>query len=84
MVTTWGREAGIEGFVTHSGRRTFATRLARQGASEKHLCMLLRHHTEDMPYEYVDPEYSSIKKALSSIHYWSASDYNLSENKEVK
>lgn len=68
MVTKWGREAGIAGFTTHSGRRTFATRLSGKGATEEFLCAVLRHSTDDMPYEYIDPDFLAIKRSLRQIY----------------
>ncbi|MGR6872846.1 tyrosine-type recombinase/integrase [Pseudomonas sp. HK3] len=68
MVTKWGREAGIKGFSTHSGRRTLATRSARLGASEVELCVLLRHETDDMPYEYTDADIMGIKRTLETLY----------------
>ena len=67
-VTKWGRKAGIVGFTTHSGRRTLATRIAREGGSEELLCALLRHTSDDMPYEYIDPDYTGIRKALEELN----------------
>lgn len=79
MVTKWGRDAGIEKFTTHSGRRTLATRVARRGADDRLLCMLLRHESDDMPYEYIDADISGIRKTLEKM-YTLPDD----ENKETK
>lgn len=68
MVSKWGREAGIVGFTTHSGRRTLATRVARSGGTEELLCTLLRHTSDDMPYEYIDADLSGIRKTLETIY----------------
>jgi integrase/recombinase XerD len=68
MVTKWGREAGIERFSTHSGRRTLATRVARRGGDERLLCTLLRHESDDQPYEYIDPDYDGIRNTLEALY----------------
>ncbi len=68
MVTKWGREAGIEKFTTHSGRRTLATRVARSGGNDDLLCMLLRHESDDMPYEYIDADIAGIRRTLEALY----------------
>jgi integrase len=68
FVSKWGRKAGISEYTTHSGRRTFATRAARRGSDEKTLCALLRHETEDQPYEYIDADLAGIRKTLESMY----------------
>ena len=67
-VSRWGREAGVSGFTTHSGRRTFATRASRRGADEKTLCALLRHETDDQPYGYIEADLPGIRKTLESMY----------------
>ncbi len=67
-VTKWGREAGIKGFTTHSGRRTLATRIAKRGGSEELLCALLRHTDDGQPYEYVDMDYIGLRKTLQDLY----------------
>jgi integrase/recombinase XerD len=68
MVTEWGREAGIDKFTTHSGRRTMATRVARSGGNDDLLCMLLRHESDDMPYEYIDADILGIRRTLEALY----------------
>ena len=68
VVSKWGREAGIVGFTTHSGRRTLATRAARNGASEEQLCALLRHTADDQPYGYIDADISGIRRVLEKLY----------------
>jgi len=64
LVSAWFPQAGIAGGTSHSGRRTFATRLSNHGVSEGMLCALLRHDTEDMPYGYIELTPAQIKKYL--------------------
>ncbi len=68
MVTKWGRDAGIEGFTTHSGRRTLATRIALSGGSDDVLCMLLRHESGDQLYEYIDTDLAGIRRTLRAMY----------------
>ena len=68
IVTKWGREANIPDFTTHSGRRTLATRVARRGGDERLLCTLLRHESDDQPYEYIDVDYDGIKNTLEELY----------------
>ena len=68
MATKWGREAGIERFTTHSGRRTMATRVARSGGNDELLCMLLRHESDTMPYEYIDADIVGIRRTLEALY----------------
>ena len=69
IVGIWGKEAGIEGFSSHSGRRTFCTRLTKKaGVSEEMLCALLRHETDDMPYEYFDFNDESARAVMDRLY----------------
>jgi len=68
VVSKWGREAGIKGFTTHAGRRTLATRVARRGGDDRLLCTLLRHESDDQPYEYIDVDYSGIRNTLEELY----------------
>lgn len=69
LVTRWGKEAGIKNFKTHSGRRTLATRLSKiPGLDEQKLCALMRHKTDDMPYEYIDFDENFISTTLERMY----------------
>jgi integrase/recombinase XerD len=79
-VTKWGREAGIKGFTTHSGRRTLATRAANRGSTEDELCVLLRHTSDNMPYEYIDSDLPGIIKTLEELYALPDDEENTKED----
>lgn len=69
LVSRWGKEAGIKGFKTHSGRRTLATRLSKTpGVDEQKICALMRHKSDDMPYEYIDVDEGYIAKTIEKMY----------------
>ena len=43
-----------------------ATRVARSGGNDELLCMLLRHESDDMPYEYIDADLPGIRRTLEA------------------
>lgn len=69
LVSRWGKDAGIKNFSTHSGRRTMATRLSdKPGLDEQRICALMRHKSDDMPYEYIDVDEQYISKTLERMY----------------
>lgn len=69
LVSRWGKEAGIKNFKTHSGRRTLATRLSKTpGLDEQRICALLRHKSDDMPYEYIDLDEKYVSDTLERMY----------------
>lgn len=68
LVTSWGKRFGIPGLSSHSGRRTFATKLTKKGISEELLQTLLRHEDADTVYEYVDVDESAIRKVIERMY----------------
>jgi integrase len=69
VVSKWGKEAGIEGFSSHSGRRTFCTRLTnKNGVSEGVLLALMRHESDDMPYRYFDTDEEYIRSVMDRMY----------------
>lgn len=56
--TIYQKEAGIDGATSHSGRRTFATKLLNNGANIKELQILMGHSSINTTAIYVqeDPE----------------------------
>lgn len=56
------KQAGIHGASSHSGRRTFATRLIEEGADLKAVSVLMGHSTVAMTAEYVEHNPMRLKK----------------------
>jgi len=56
------RDAGIEGASSHSGRRTFATRLIENGADIKAVSKLMGHSSISMTAQYVEDNPERLKK----------------------
>ena len=56
------KQAGIEGASSHTGRRTFATRLIEQGADIKAVSTLMGHSSISMTAEYVENNPSRLSK----------------------
>ncbi|MBV1951042.1 MAG: site-specific integrase [Cycloclasticus sp.] len=55
-------DAGIEGASSHSGRRTFATRLIENGADIKAVSKLMGHSSISMTAQYVEDNPERLKK----------------------
>ena len=56
------RQAGIEGASSHTGRRTFATRLIERGADIKAVSTLMGHSSISMTAEYVENNPNRLSK----------------------
>ncbi|OOZ41323.1 hypothetical protein BOW53_04190 [Solemya pervernicosa gill symbiont] len=56
------RDAGLDGASSHSGRRTFATRLIERGVDIKAVSRLMGHSTISMTAEYVEDNPERLKK----------------------
>lgn len=56
------RDAGIEGASSHSGRRSFATRLIEKGADIKAVSSLMGHSSIAMTAEYVEDNPNRLSK----------------------
>ena len=54
-----------------------ATRAARKGADDRTLCALLRHESDDQPYEYVDADITGIRKTLESMYSMKNEDLDI-------
>ncbi len=59
-------EAGIEGASSHSGRRTFATRLIENGADIKAVSKLMGHSTISMTAKYIEDNPERLKKLAAA------------------
>ncbi len=58
------RMAGIRGASSHSGRRTFATRLIEQGVDIKAVSTLMGHSSIAMTAQYVEDNPNRLKKVI--------------------
>lgn len=56
------KQAGISGASSHSGRRSFATRLIEQGADIKAVSTLMGHSSISMTAEYVENNPNRLSK----------------------
>ena len=61
------RRAGIDGASSHSGRRTFATRLIEKGIDIKAVSRLMGHSTIAMTAEYVEDNPARLKNITREI-----------------
>jgi len=61
------RQAGIDGASSHSGRRTFATRLIEKGIDIKAVSRLMGHSTVAMTAEYVEDNPARLKNITREI-----------------
>jgi integrase/recombinase XerD len=65
-VTGLYQAAGING-TSHSGRRTFATRLLAYGASIEQIQLLLGHGDIDQTSRYIDVSLADMARAMSAV-----------------
>jgi len=59
--------AGIQGGSSHSGRRTLASWLDRQGCDLELIRYILNHEDPDMTIDYIDPSQKRIDQAFKSL-----------------
>ena len=62
-------EAGIVGASSHSGRRTYATRLAEKGVDLKALSTLMGHASVQMTARYVNDNPERLKRISTLIDF---------------
>ncbi|WP_231937449.1 site-specific integrase [Caballeronia udeis] len=65
-VTGLYRAAGTNG-TSHSGRRTFATRLLRNGATIEQVQLLLGHQDIDQTSRYIDVSLADASRAFAEV-----------------
>jgi len=65
-VTGLYQAAGTNG-TSHSGRRTFATRLLANGASIEQIQLLLGHGDIDQTSRYIDVSLADMARAMSAV-----------------
>lgn len=61
------RNCGLEGCSSHSGRRTFATRMIENGTDIKAVSNLMGHKSINMTARYVEDNPQRLKKIASTI-----------------
>ncbi|MEX3818654.1 tyrosine-type recombinase/integrase [Paraburkholderia sp. BR14263] len=66
-VTKLYRSAGLKQASSHSGRRTFATRLVARGASAEEVSLLLGHESIDDSMRYIDPIPEIMRRACEDV-----------------
>ena len=54
-----------------------ATRVARAGGDDRLFCALLRHETDEQPYEHIDSDISGIRRTLESV-------YAMTDDKQIQ
>ncbi|CAN7786448.1 site-specific integrase [Caballeronia sp. LjRoot34] len=65
-VTGLYRAAGTKG-TSHSGRRTFATRLLSNGATIEQVQLLLGHESIDQTSRYIDVSLAEMARAIATV-----------------
>ncbi|SAL73852.1 integrase family protein [Caballeronia udeis] len=65
-VTGLYRAAGTKG-TSHSGRRTFATRLLSNGATIEQVQLLLGHESIDQTSRYIDVSLAEMARAMATV-----------------
>lgn len=68
LMTTLLKQVGIKHGSSHSGRRTFATRLADRGVEMEQIQLLLGHADVRQTYDYVEPNLLAIRRAMSQVY----------------
>lgn len=68
LMTKLLKRAGIKGGSSHSGRRTFATRLADRGVDEGFIQTVLGHSDLTLTIDYIEPNSRQIRCAMAGLY----------------
>lgn len=68
LITTLIKRVGVKGGSSHSGRRSFATRLHRRGVDEHLIQLLLGHSEINMTMSYMEPDAAKIRQGMRTIY----------------
>ena len=61
------RKAGVDGASSHSGRRSFITKLAHSGVSAKSIMTLAGHKHLSTTQRYIDVNDEMLRKAVEVV-----------------
>lgn len=66
-VTKLYRNAGLKGASSHTGRRSFASRLIYRGATVEEVNLLLGHASIDDSLRYIEPSVAIMRRACNEV-----------------
>jgi len=66
-VTKLYRDAGLKGASSHTGRRSFASRLIYRGATVEEVSLLLGHASIDDSLRYIEPSVAIMRRACEEV-----------------
>ncbi|HDR8936248.1 TPA: tyrosine-type recombinase/integrase, partial [Burkholderia vietnamiensis] len=61
------KDAGLKGASSHSGRRSFASRLVYRGATVEEVSLLLGHASIDDSLRYIEPNPAIMRRACEEV-----------------
>jgi len=68
LISDMIKRVGVKGASSHSGRRTFGTRLADRGIAIEYIRYFLGHKTDDQTMEYIDANKQRTRKILKNVY----------------
>lgn len=68
LLTSLIKRVGVRGGSSHSGRRTFATRLDAKGTDNELIQTILGHGDRNQTMDYIAPNLSKIRHAMAGIY----------------
>lgn len=68
LISSLIKSIGVKGGSSHSGRRTFATRLADRGVDIRYIQYLLGHKVEQQTLAYIDSNEKRLRNILKSVY----------------